>query len=188
MDTFERELVYLNNVVEELEDYILSKTLYWPISIPGKSLFLSNATLTIGNVYFSLQVLENDLITPDQIASRQNIIQNIEKVSTHWRINWAEKAKAEFTSRLLLWENFLQDLLEEKRGTVQEYKSQVRNRVLLRLLEIKASVNIPQQFNKLNKIDDAYNKITQETDFIWDRMLITSFPKRVYHFLYRAPI
>lgn len=188
MDIFERELEYLSSAVEELEDYILSKTLYWPISIPGRPRLLSNTTLTIGNVYFSLQVLENDLITPSQIASRQKYLQNVEIVSNRWRKNWTEKAKEEFTSRLLLWENYLQDLLEENRGAIQEYKSQVRNRVLLRLLELKAAVIVPQQFNKLNKIDDAYNKITQETDFVWDKALLTSFPKSIYYFLYKAPI
>ena len=188
MDIFERELVYLNNAVEELEDYILSKTLYWPISIPGRLRLISSTTLTVGNIYFSLQILENDLINPGQRVSKQSIIHRIEEISNQWRINWAEKAKEEFTSRLSLWENFLQDLLDENRGAMQEYRSQVRNRVLLRLLEMKASVNIPQQLNKLRNIDSAYNKITKETDFIWDRELISSFPKSVYHFLYRTPI
>ena len=187
MDIFKKEIGYLTQALEELEDYLLSDILYFPLFVPGASNRFSKSVLTIGNVLLSLQILDNDQIPKELSDSRSNISKALSEVETRWKMNWEQKVKNEFRSRLFLWENFILDLEDEKNKASSEYITQVRHRVILALLMHKPGGFLPDQMSKLSKIDYVYNQLAEDTGFIWNRSMQPSFQKNDFWFLYKRP-
>ncbi len=131
------ELEYLHHALDELERYLLSDELFWPVLARPTSggSFLK---LTIGNLLLSLKELETlqaggKLSREEEIELRR-IQRVIETTQRRWRVAWEDKASREFKSRFRQWGHVLGDLKKDFEKQAPYYHTEVRLRVLLALL------------------------------------------------------
>ena len=109
------------------------------------------------------------------------------EIKNRWKRNWEIKEDTEIKSRLLLWENFIIDLKDEKKEAVNENVSQVHHRIILSLI-LNTSIRMnTDESKRLGKADNEYICLTEESNFIWNRSLQPSFPKEEFGFMYRRP-
>ena len=134
MATAEYDLGYLEAATELLQNYLLSKEIYWKMnasSPPGEPRFPS---LTLGAILLSQKrVAARDLTSPQK--SRDLKVENkIEQVRNKWRTAWSSKAREEFRSRLDLWGNYLEEFRQDPQSNFDRFPYEVSRRVMLHLL------------------------------------------------------
>ena len=149
---------YLEMGISELENYLLSKELYYPI---GRNL----PQLTLGGVLLSLARLsKSDAVKFDA---------QVDKIHTKWRSAWDAKAGREVRARSELWKNYLAEYPGDPKGTARLYPQQVRYRAMLTLL------------GETSDVMDVYLKsIFQPGDFIWEPEVQERFSQDLFWYLF----
>lgn len=149
---------YLEAGIPELENYLLSKELYYPI---GRNL----PQLTLGGVLLSLRRL------PENEAARLEV--QVDRVHTKWRSAWDTKAGREVRARSELWKNYLAEYPGDPKGTARLYPQQVRYRTMLTLL------------GEASDVMDVYvRSIFQPGDFVWEPEVRDNFSENIFWFLF----
>jgi hypothetical protein len=159
MSKLDQDLQYLDAGLPELQDYLLSKVLYWPLSA-SRSL----PSLTLGGLLLARQRLGP---RADSQAAQ------IESLRSKWRTAWDAKASHEVRARSDLWKNYLQDYRESPESYVGEYAQQVRNRAMLALLGEESDPS-----------DEFVKSKFVFGDFIWENECAQNFPRDVFWFLF----
>jgi hypothetical protein len=177
------ELSYIQAGLEELEAYLLSKEVFWPVSTPAPLRLFPK--LTIGNLLLSQKKLEGYSVG-GQLATVQrstfsHLKREIEGFSEKWAVAWKTKAAQEFQSRLRQWTHYLNDLEKKIDAHAPYYNSEVRSRVLLQLLREYASQDSQ---TALEQLDAAFRGCFTSADFIWDQQIQSGFPQEKFWFLY----
>jgi hypothetical protein len=178
------DLEYLQHALEELERYLLSNELFWPVLARPTSggSFLK---LTLGNLLLSRHRLET-LHAGRKLSRREetelrNIQDQIEVIRRKWSVAWEEKAGREFRSRFGQWGHVLSDLKKDFEKQAPYYHTEVRLRVLLELLSEYA----PEQDGyDLAPLDAFLRGLLTPARFIWPLELERGFPREEYWFLY----
>lgn len=159
MSKLDQDFQYLDAGLSELQDYLLSKVLYWPLSASGSLPFL-----TLGGL----------LLARQRLGSRADSqTAQIEALRSKWRSAWDAKASHEVRARSDLWRNYLQDYRESPESHVGEYAQQVRNRAMLALLGEESDPS--DEFVKSRFVSD---------DFVWESECAQNFPRDAFWFLY----
>ena len=149
---------YLEAGIPELENYLLSKELYYPI---GRNL----QRLTLGGVLLSLARLDR--------SEAGKYEAQVNRVRTKWRSAWDTKAGREVRARGELWKNYLAEYPGDPKATARLYPQQVRYRAMLTLLG--------ESFNVM----DVYVKsIFQPGGFVWEPDVLDRFSSDVFWFLF----
>lgn len=178
------KLTLLSTFLDELDPYLLSKELFWPLGGMQQA-----PRLTLGNLLLILSTLESQAGSLD--AGQQA---RLHKLQTRWRQaqgNMASavsaKALREMGARLNLWQGFLTDL-SENRGKGYLYTSEVRNRVLFSLLAA-----LPLDDDEVNRLlksmaslDNQMAAFTKPAPFQWEEELEAAFPREAFPSLYRT--
>lgn len=179
------DLEYLNIGMEEIQNYLLSEELFWPVSgrpSGDKQFFLK---MTIGNLLLSehrLATLSNeDLLSPEDASEFSKLQRGIEAVRMKWRVAWERKASREYDTRFNQWRKSLEDLRSERYQNAPFYKNEVRLRVLLELLVEQ----IPDKARRdLGPLDKILRHMFKSGEFVWGAELAPGFPKEKYWYLY----
>ncbi len=182
MQTIDGDRAFLENSLPELQDFLLSNDLYWPAGTArGAHAGANMPRFSLGNLRLAaarLGAASGDLHDGDLIAG-------VEGVFTKWRSNWARKAALEYSSRLRLWEDRLNELISDPSEAI--YRYEIRIRVILELLRGDLLVEPPrQEMALLEGLDTRHRAASMETGFIWDTELQKAFPPEPYWFLYRT--
>lgn len=172
MNPVQKDKAYIESGIPELEDYLLSNELYWPITARGYDL----PRLTIGGILLAKTCLETG---GEQVES---FVTQIDAVRSRWQVAWETKAGREFQARLRLWSNYLADYRQNPEGHVDAFPQEVSNRVMAHLLI--AELPKPQAEEELSQIDNVLRANFLSGDFIWDTNLQAGFPSNVYWYLY----
>jgi len=114
----QKDQIYLSEGVPQLESYLLSKELYYPLS-------LELPQLTLGGVLLSLARLG---------ARAARFEAQVEAVRSKWRSAWEAKSSREVRARSELWVNYLAEYREDPKSGVRLYSQNVRYRAMLSLL------------------------------------------------------
>jgi len=185
MYSIEQDLTYVQSTVHELEEYLLSDVLFWPVTAKGgKQLAGGTTQLTIGNLLLSLKRLE----TADSAFTQARELGNqVEQVRKQWKSNWDKKAGAEIRSRLTQWDHYLAEVAGAQGGAHGDYSYNIRQRVILELLLADVDKPLPKEQTYLAALDQRLRSRTQPTAFIWDASLQAGFPEQLFWFLYRKP-
>lgn len=178
MPTFADDRTYFQNGIGELENYLLSKELFWPLS-GGKDL----PRLTIGGLLLSRLRLQARATSPKQIADLNKLEFAFEEVRSKWSVAWERKAGQEVQTRTALWRNYLTDYQQSPDQHAMDYPRQVHGRVMLHLLK-KGLKSLPSDFQALDVLDQMVKAAWLPGVFIWERDLVQAFPKAEYWFLY----
>ena len=196
MSKVEYDLRYLKAGVEELEQYLLSSQLYWPVHVVTPTGETPYLRLTPGELLLAREKLrarslppgDNDEVTSPVQAKIDRLEGDFEVIRSKWRGNWGKKAAQDFSSRLALWRNFLGDYRKVPDDQAPFYAYEVRTRVILQLLEPEA-VGIPAaELDMRTGLDTLLRAILVPGEFIWEAALKAGFPKADYWYLYAQPV
>lgn len=178
-----RDLAFLQLAAADLEDFLLSKEVYWTLG-PSISLQGANsARLSIGLLLLVLRRLQAWSLTPNQSQEFSQVAHQIETKRDHWRSHWENKAAQEFPARLRLWLNYLADYAQEPDNYSIDYPREVDRRVMLDLLikELAEEGSLPGQ---LQEADHQLRSAFLPGDFVWAPELKVSFPYETFWYLY----
>jgi len=181
MTTIDRDLAYLRLAVPDLEDFVLSKDLFWPL--PGGVASLTSPgmnQLSLGGV-----LLCRARIAGLNGSQAGDLLHRMDEIRERWRSNWEKKAAREFRSRVELWKKALEELLDPAKGAFSAYPSQVQLRVMLELLGREFDASALPEAEVLRELDRRFKAGTQDGPFVWEPPLQDAFPAEIFWFLYR---
>jgi hypothetical protein len=165
-----RDLDYLQTGIQELERYLISSELFWPLGGRGDL-----PRLTIGGLLLArkrLQVNSSSISYGDELSRLDRAMTG---VYSKWGGAWEKKKAQEVSMRLHLWQNFLQDYPLAPQVQAEAYPQQVELRVMLQLLGEAAEVR---------ESDKILRTFWIAGSFVWLRELSSSFPDPEYWYLY----
>ena len=183
MVSIARDLVYLTVGVEQLETYLLSKELFWPLGSSaddGRAL----PRLTLGGLLLAQARLETRDLTVAHQAEYARAVREIDSSRTRWRAAWGRKAARSFPSRLNQWKHYLDECQQNPQAHLAFYSQEVRIRVLLHLLEPQLDIPSSAHLTALAGLDIRLKTCFEPGEFIWDADLQPGFPKDIYWYLY----
>lgn len=179
MESYNADSSLIRAALDDLPEYLTSKTLFWPLySPPGEFIHGGLPRLTPGNLLLAMKRLQAGVQLNAVVAEK------IHQAVNKNRAIWLNKINLEFASRLRMWQNELGDFSREK-GPDKAYHYQIRQRAILRLLELEMTSIKPSDAHVLDQLDEINRKITVPSAFLWEDNLSEGFPPDEWWFLYR---
>ena len=153
----QKDSQYLSAGIPELENYLLSEVLYYPLS-------LNLPQLTLGGILLSLARMGTQ-------AAKFEV--QVEAIHSKWRAAWDVKSSREIRARSELWINYLAEYREDPKSGARLYSQNVRYRAMLSLL------------GKTEDDSDAFVKIVfREGKFVWEEECAPNFSRETFWYLY----
>ena len=186
MSKFEYELRFLEAGADELEGYLLSGELYWPIGIRAARDEKPYPRLTLGNLLLSRVKAHVLAGSPGQMDLLARVGLRIDDRRQQWRTAWGGKATSEYRSRFNLWHMYLDDYRNKPEAQHDRYDYEINRRVLMNLI-LPDAVDI-QDGEKimLDGLDQYLRSVFIPGEFIWEEQLIPGFPEDEFWYLYGA--
>ena len=184
MASAEYDLGFLEAAVELLQNYLLSKEIYWKMtasSPPGEPGYPS---LTLGAILLSQKRVASRELNSLQAGRKLKVENKIDQVRTKWRTAWRGKAREEFRSRLDLWRNYLEEFRQDPEGNYDRFPYEVSRRVMLWLLHREAEGVPAAQEQMLAGLDRVLEGLMLPGEFVWDDSLAGGFSSQQYPYLY----
>lgn len=177
-------------MVEELEDYLLSEGIFWPISPADRPLGLA-PRLSLGGLLLALDAvsaLEPDL-APAQATRALRLQRKWESQANRWARALRQKAAREAKMRLDLWRAYLADLEDSAKGA-EDYAHEVRQRVIAeRLLDFVPDEEAARSLRSgLADADARLRSWFRAGPFVWEGRLERVYPQSRYWILYGLPV
>jgi hypothetical protein len=184
MASIEYDLGYLSEGLASLESFVLSDEIYWNMraaSPPGEPAY---PILSLGGMLLAKARLEARQLSYEQSENFSQLITEIERNRTQWRVAWMKKAEREFSARLRLWRDFIEDYRQNPEANIDRFAYEVSRRVMLHFLHAEAS-QIPQQEREmLAGLDNILMSVLVPGEFIWEKDLQRGFPAPTFPYLY----
>ncbi len=184
MRSTEYDLRYLQAGVAELENYLLSKDVFWPTDIRPPAGEPSYPQLTLGGLLLSRQRLKIYEKTPKQIAQADKIFTEMDAIRARWKVAWENKASRSFTVRVKMWRDYIEEYRLLPQDNADRYAYEVRLRVMLTLLKPEVGTQSAAEIDLLSILDNYLEKVLIEGSFVWEPELQPGFPYTTYWFLY----
>jgi len=180
MTRLEDDLNYLQGASASLETYLLSNELFWPLG-GGFSRGMVSSRLSLGALLLTMARLQ---ASANPTSNLTQMLQRIEATRKQWRVHWEKKAVREFTSRLNLWQNALADLGSGSNNEQAVYSVEVRNRVMVELLQVEAGQIPDHELSRIQGLDSKLKSSFIPGEFIWEPDLQSAFPPTIFWYLY----
>ncbi len=181
------ELAYLQAASIELEPYLLTNELYWPLQKASPAPGLPFPRLTIGGIKMAEKAVEALCTNPDERFALERVTREIDTYKQKWRTKWEEKALRELKARLNLWRNYLQEYRQNPELQADFYLQEVRWRVKTELLKGEVGEIPSFQIELLESLDLMLKAIFEPGDFIWQAELSSVYPEDPFWYLYGKP-
>lgn len=176
-----KDLRFLQAAVDELEDYLQSSELFWPLSGHGVTSDLPR--LTLGGLFLALKRGQAQAVSAGGRAQIQQLQTRIEHVLMTHRALKEKKAARELHSRLHQWSNFLREYQHDPDTHAGAYRYEVRWRVMVSLLlpHLATEIHVRPAVDDLDAVLKAF---FLPGEFIWDAALRSAFPQDTFWYLY----
>ncbi len=184
MSSPDYELRYFMAASASLEDYLLSKELYWVLHLTVPIGSPPYPPLTLDGLLLAQARLQGYSLSGIQQSRFTNICAQVDAMRSRWRVAWEQKAARSFRSRLNLWRDFIDEYGADPGDHADRYPYEVRLRVMLQLLEYDAHPMITTELELLEHLDSLLRSRLVPGQFIWDAELEKAFPADVYWYLY----
>ncbi|MEJ5225036.1 MAG: hypothetical protein WHV44_11320 [Anaerolineales bacterium] len=171
------ELDFVRDALPELESYLLSQEIFWPMG--G-----NQPRLTLGGMRLSLRRLHALAASPTEQSTLSRLIVQVEAAHTRWRAAWEQKAARELRTRLTLWQNYLGDYRLNPENYAGDYPHEVRLRVIIDLLLADLPSPAPESLALLQGLDEQLRAAFIPGNFAWEADLAEEFPQPAYWYLY----
>jgi hypothetical protein len=178
------DLAYFLAGVAELDAYLLSKELYWPVGgkvPPGEPPF---PRLTLGGLLLARRRLQAWPLSSVQSAQLNAAELRLDAARLRWRVAWENKAAHGFRARLALWRDFLEEYRQAPASHIDRYAYEVRRRVMLALLAKEVRAIPPAEDELLKSLDGLLRSVLLPGEFVWEQPLAAAFPMEVFWYLY----
>jgi hypothetical protein len=153
----EKDQQYLTAGVPQLQDYLLSGQLYYPLS-------MSLPQLTLGGILLALRRMGNRAAKFEA---------QVEVIRSKWGAAWDAKSSREVRARSELWANYLSEYRDDPRAGVRLYPQNVRYRAMMSLL------------GKIEDDTDVFLKgVFREGKFVWEEDCAPNFERETFWYLY----
>lgn len=191
MRPIEYNLSLLEEMLGEIEPFLLSSELFWTLGgrppkggPPYPSLSLGELLLTEDEL-----IAQKPEMDAEQSARYSRLKMRRQSIWRKWLSTIQKKAAREMKMRLNLWRGYILDLEEGKRIKF-DYPQEVRQRVRFeRLMDLAEKQPEAQGMREqIKSLDERLQSVTQPAAFVWDKRLQSVYPKAAYWFLYRSPI
>lgn len=170
MTSNEQDLRFLKQAAPQLQEYLLSNELYWPLS--G-----SLPRLTPGSLLLALARLR-----VNAPGKAQRLEAQVETTRAKWRTTWEKKAAREVANRIRLWSQFLSDYINAPEQNLDSFPTEARGRAILQLL-LDELPDAPEK-TILAELDGRLKSRLTPGEFLWEPDLQPVFPKSDFWFLY----
>jgi|Deesub1362A_J573_1020465.scaffolds.fasta_scaffold05927_3 hypothetical protein len=186
----ESQLALARAMLEELESYLLSKELLWPLSRhapPGEPPY---PRLTLGNLLLTLDALGamEDALPPTQAARVQELKTRLQALKGKHAAAMQAKAVQEARMRANLWKAFLQDL-DERRDEPQRIGQEVHHRLMA--ARLREFIFDDRQWEalegRLRAADRRLDAHFAPGPFLLEPALRKIYPRQDFPFLYLKP-
>jgi len=184
MKKFDHELEYVEAAASQLENYLLSKELYRPIGITSRHGKKPFPALTIGNLLLASNRAGGFVSSTKEKMRLSKIQTQINQIHHRWAAAWQDRVSVEFSARLKLWSDFLEEYRKEPGLNFDRYGYEVGRRVIIQLLSEQHSHGPDHETELLSALDRYLRAVYQSGKFIWDDALGRVFPESVYWYLY----
>ena len=156
---------YLETALPELKTYLLSDTLFYPLTHPLPRLTLGGLLLSQRRLHAYEDVSPLDL--------------RLDMLRSKWRVAWEKKAAQELETRLRLWGNYLNE-----HGNNKELGNYYAHEVRLRVMAGLLSVELGHEPDELVALDQLLRAKFCSGEFLWDQALSNEFSRDDFWFLY----
>ena len=165
--------------MEELDAYLLSEQIYWPLSARGGG---TMPKFTLGALLLAVKRGMGERPGGRFEYERSNRL--LDTIRRKQKTAWEAKAAAEFRARLTLWTNFMNEYNRDREEHAGRYGYEVGRRVMLGLLQAETT-QIPAAFvESLSGLDALLRGVFVPGAFIWEPEMRDVFPEGVYWYLY----
>lgn len=153
----QQDLRYLKATLPELESYLLSESLYYPLQA-------GLPQLTLGSVLLAQ--------TKAGIKAEQ-LSRQIDSIRSKWASAWSAKAGRELKSRGGLWREYLAEYRHDPKLEFRLYPQNVHNRAIMSLL------------GQTEDETDAFLRSVFITgNFVWEKEYAENFPRHTFWYLF----
>jgi len=184
MPSAEYDLRYLRNGIDLLESYLLSPDIYRPIGVNAPKGDTPYPQLTLGWLLLARQRANVTAITSPEKNEFARLDHELQSIRSRWRSAWKNKAAAEFSARLKLWIDFLQEYRNSPGSNYDRYSYEVTRRVMLQMLGIEVDTIPPSEQELLEGLDNLLRAMIIPNEFIWDANLKPCFQRKYFWYLY----
>ncbi len=183
-------LTLMDSMLEEMESFLLSKELFWPLALRSSPGQIPYPRLSIGVFLLT----EDELIAQktnmdsEQAAEYSRLRLKRQGIFRKWKSAIQRKSLQELGMRRNLWRALVEEIEEKKRQKF-DYKQDVRNRVMFQRLQdlVDPSMVDEDLIQGMQSIDTRYISQSQRAEFVWDPELKPLYGEDDYWFLYRIP-
>lgn len=187
MPDFTYYRVYLQAGLQEVETYLLSNELFWPLNATASYGEPSYPKFTLGGFLFYEACAQSVVRSGSQNAAMRKIESELNTYRTRWQVAWIRKASWELKSRLRQWGNALTEIRLDPEEHSNYYRYEVRSRVLISLLLPEIKEIEPAHQEQLKGLDILLRALFKPGDFIWEPELSSSFPVDHFWYLWGLP-
>lgn len=187
MPSFTADLAFLEAGINELQDYLLSNEIYWPLGLPAPPGERPYPRLTMGWLLLTRQRIlgwQERLAPPAAAHTVPRLLHALDAQRARWPVAWQKKAGAEFSSRLKLWANFLNEYKTDPPAHAARYPYEVNRRAMLHLLQQETQAISPEETDLLAAMDGYLRAILRPGEFVWEPQIAPAFPPEIYWYLY----
>jgi hypothetical protein len=172
-ENLKKDLLYVKNSASELETFLLSNDVIRT---------LPDISLSAGGVMLAQKRLQAANLEGEAAESWQQV----EQIRGHWQVAWANKCQQEARMRMRLWGDFILGLAHDGNEPSSAYRHQVRNRVIVQLIEDMHPEKVEEYAESIQRKDKLLVKYTADNVFIWEDEVKDGFPKEKFWYLYRV--
>lgn len=187
MPSIEYDLKYIQAGLVDLEGYLLSKELYWPVGASAPAGETHYPRLTLGNLLLARARLSGRELSSEQRSEFDRLDKRVQEIRQQWQVAWGQKATREFSARLRLWRDFLNEYRKQPKANLDRYAYEVNRRVTLQLLSSETGEVPGEEVELLSGLDELLRAVFLPGQFVWDAELEASFPENIYWYLYGMP-
>jgi hypothetical protein len=180
------DLHYLQAGTEQLEDYLLSGGGQRSLGIIAPKGEPAYPGLTLESLLLSQKRLQSQVLAPSLQIEFDALQTSLDSIRRRWRVHWEKKAEQGIQHRTKLWSAILDEIRRSPSRQENQYRYEVRLRVMIELLAAEACP-ADEQLKTLNGLDALLRSIFSPAPFVWPELLESAFPATVYWYLYGFP-
>ncbi len=187
-ERLERDLVVLQEMAGEMDDYLTSDVLFWLMMKGGMpKLTLGGYLVRQHRLLSLLDQLDQEM----QDALNAAVFQ-FSQVLTERVVRLEQKAHVELEARIRQWGEYLKDLSWDRSAAVASYGAAVETRAILTALVEKLQTP-PYQLDpaippKVALLDGNLRQHWQPGPFVWPEEWESAYPIDDYWWLYGGPV
>ncbi len=171
------DLAYAAESVPELQSYLLSQEIFWPLGA-------SSPRLTLGGLRLAMRRATARAVLPADQTAVNRLTAQLDMLQTKWRAAWEQKAARELRTRLTLWQNYLGDYRLSPESYADAYAVEVRLRVIIELLCADLPSLPDETLALLTTQDNGLRAALVPGKFLWEPALVPAFPPQPFWYLY----